>query len=571
MKTLRNLLTAGLALAICHATLRGETFPIFEDTAGSATTNTIPKNAGAAKTLAVSAKSNAYINFSVGSASIAPATVTQARLVIFVPKSSIAGTLSIKNLTSGFSETILTATAPAPTLGATLDTINLALVPLKGDYYISDITAQVRAWLATPTTEFGIAITSDGLASAILASKEGAGSGHPAFIEVDVNRPGGAVSGTDATFTGNVAGGAFNGTAFNGANFTGSGASLTSLNASNILTGTLADARLSANVPLLNAGVLADTVLSGNIPRLSGGLLSDAQLAPNVPRLNSGLLSDGQLSLNIPRLNAAATTFTGNLLASGIGATTFTGSGASLTNLNASSLTSGTVADARLATNIPRLNAGLLDDTALSSNIPRLDAGGNVFTGTVSGTSFTGSGASLTAINGSSIATGTVADARLSTNVPLKNGPNTFTGTQTAPAFVGNGTVPVGGIIMWGGSFAPAGWQICDGTNGTPDLRGRFVLGFGAGRSIGTTGGSEFKSLSINELPPHSFTVSSVINTAGYSANYNGSAEVVRAPLNGSVANGVQTVSGTTNTVGGGQSYSTMNPFYVLAYIQRLQ
>lgn len=39
--------------------------------------------------------------------------------------------------------------------------------------------------------------------------------------------------------------------------------------------------------------------------------------------------------------------------------------------------------------------------------------------------------------------------------------------------------IPVGGIVMWSGSIADIapGWQLCDGTNGTPDLRDKFVIG----------------------------------------------------------------------------------------------
>lgn len=39
--------------------------------------------------------------------------------------------------------------------------------------------------------------------------------------------------------------------------------------------------------------------------------------------------------------------------------------------------------------------------------------------------------------------------------------------------------IPIGCIVMWGGSVAtiPSGWRLCDGTNGTPDLRDRFVIG----------------------------------------------------------------------------------------------
>jgi hypothetical protein len=52
--------------------------------------------------------------------------------------------------------------------------------------------------------------------------------------------------------------------------------------------------------------------------------------------------------------------------------------------------------------------------------------------------------------------------------------------------------VPRGGIIMWSGSVAsvPAGWALCNGANGTPDLRDRFVIGAGGTRNPGATGGA---------------------------------------------------------------------------------
>lgn len=52
--------------------------------------------------------------------------------------------------------------------------------------------------------------------------------------------------------------------------------------------------------------------------------------------------------------------------------------------------------------------------------------------------------------------------------------------------------VPVGGIIMWSGSVGsiPTGWRLCDGTNGTPNLRDRFIVGAGTTHIVGATGGS---------------------------------------------------------------------------------
>jgi hypothetical protein len=63
------------------------------------------------------------------------------------------------------------------------------------------------------------------------------------------------------------------------------------------------------------------------------------------------------------------------------------------------------------------------------------------------------------------------------------------TDSEWQPATPPSAGVPSGAIIMWTGSTVPDGWALCDGTNGTPDLRGRFVLG-SVPVLIGTTGGS---------------------------------------------------------------------------------
>lgn len=124
--------------------------------------------------------------------------------------------------------------------------------------------------------------------------------------------------------------------------------------------------------------------------------------------------------------------------------------------------------------------------------------------GPITVSSITGDGAGITNLNASVLASGTLPDARLSTNVARKDA----SGTLTANAFVGNGTIPIGGIIMWSGetNSIPAGWVLCNGQNGTPNLQDRFIVGRGASHGINATGGSNTTTLDSANLPPHTHT-----------------------------------------------------------------
>ena len=74
--------------------------------------------------------------------------------------------------------------------------------------------------------------------------------------------------------------------------------------------------------------------------------------------------------------------------------------------------------------------------------------------------------------------------------------------------------IPVGGIIMWSGTIAsiPSGWALCDGTNSTPNLTDKFIVGAGNTYSTGSTGGSTTHdhggvggntTLSVTQIPSH--------------------------------------------------------------------
>ena len=62
-----------------------------------------------------------------------------------------------------------------------------------------------------------------------------------------------------------------------------------------------------------------------------------------------------------------------------------------------------------------------------------------------------------------------------------------------------------GMIILWSGAAnaIPSGFVLCNGSNSTPDLRDRFVVGAGSSYSVGDTGGSANVTLSTSQIPSH--------------------------------------------------------------------
>lgn len=170
---------------------------------------------------------------------------------------------------------------------------------------------------------------------------------------------------------------------------------------------------------------------------------------------------------------------------------------------------------------------------------------------------------------------------------------------KTAQSFI-----PSGVIVLWSGSTAsvPTGWYLCDGTNGTPNLRDRFVVGAGSSYAVGATGGANTVALSAPEIGTHSHSFSAttassgdhthafygnvdtsgavagaartsaqalgaVENAAGpaYVTNFGGSGAQIAA----NAGSHTHTLSGVTDASGSGTPHENRPPYYALAYIMK--
>lgn len=135
-------------------------------------------------------------------------------------------------------------------------------------------------------------------------------------------------------------------------------------------------------------------------------------------------------------------------------------------------------------------------------------------------------------------------------------------------------TLPSGVILIWSGSTGsiPSGYVICDGTNGTPDLRNSFVLGAGNSYSVGQTGGSA-DAIVVNHTHTATVTDPGHFHTLNFSLSDN--VQGGNPGINGTQPNTSNTNAQTTgisvanSTTGVSGSGANMPPYYALAYIQK--
>lgn len=187
------------------------------------------------------------------------------------------------------------------------------------------------------------------------------------------------------------------------------------------------------------------------------------------------------------------------------------------------------------------------------------------------------------AVTSANIVDGQVTQADLDPNIQLGAAPNSITTAElkdgeVKSADIGDGEVkqadldpaiqlslPAGSIIMWSGAAAtvPGGWQLCDGSNGTPDLRNRFVVGAGANYNVGDRGGIDSVALTVDNLPSHNHTG---MLGPEFSSDNNGADGNFYFGGTISYKDNVKVTFATNNT-GGNQPFDNRPPFYALALI----
>ncbi|QDP52766.1 MAG: hypothetical protein Unbinned838contig1000_17 [Prokaryotic dsDNA virus sp.] len=186
--------------------------------------------------------------------------------------------------------------------------------------------------------------------------------------------------------------------------------------------------------------------------------------------------------------------------------------------------------------------------------------------------------------------------------------PNTYNAGNIISTVLGpGGAIPAGVICMWKGNVAsiPQGWAFCDGTQGTPDLRGHFVGAFGDNiayspfNNLGASGGSFTVNLEPSQIPAHTHSGNTLtaITTIADNGNHRHQIDAANGVTGGMADKGggnsvgqywttwagIHNHQATTNISGqtgdgtssglsapNGANVDITNKYYVLAFIMKL-
>lgn len=163
--------------------------------------------------------------------------------------------------------------------------------------------------------------------------------------------------------------------------------------------------------------------------------------------------------------------------------------------------------------------------------------------------------------------------------------------------FIAGGIVPFSGAfggsdgkrpIPRGASVAHEGWALCDGSNGTPDLRDRFIVGAGGKYAKDSKGGNETHghsmtgsvgsaTLSEYQMPSHKHALISagdggytatglIVGGNGVSTRYGGCFTINAQAMGATGSSGSHSHSLSASAA----AASGLPPYYALSYIMKL-
>ena len=140
--------------------------------------------------------------------------------------------------------------------------------------------------------------------------------------------------------------------------------------------------------------------------------------------------------------------------------------------------------------------------------------------------------------------------------------------------------IPSGVIVLWSGSIAtiPSGWYLCNGSNGTPDLRNRFVIGAyqdNSGVANTTITGSNSLTGGSKDaiVVSHTHTITDpghFHSTSGNNGTTQSMGNFSYQQFSGATQNTASATTGITiDSAGSSGTNANLVPYYSLAYIMK--
>jgi hypothetical protein len=328
----------------------------------------------------------------------------------------------------------------------------------------------------------------------------------------------------------------FNGTTGSFTNVSGNGIALTAINASNISSGTLDNARTTGNTANSASTIVlrdADGSFGANIvtATFSGNAASLSGI--NASNISSGTIANARTTAD--SANGASTIVardsSGSFTANAGTFTSISGNGASLTAINASAITTGTIDNART--------------TASSSNgastIVLRDAGGAFAAGAITGTSLSGNGSAITAVNASALSSGTAPVARLAA-----------TGTPSASTFLR-------GDSAWVALSAPNNGTLTMNTSGTGLSGSATFTADQAGASTFTVASNATSANGASTIVARDASGNFSVNTITAVTSFSGPGTGLTGTAASLSIGGTATTATTANALNSGNSYNVVN------------